>query len=330
MILEAPWFQWYGSGKRIQCHAWFQGPLCSGSLRFEEPSGSGSLFVFRDSQFRVTTWFQRPLGSGTLYGFQRPLGSGTSWFQGVLVCVSLRGTRKHQGLHEFRDSGFRESFRFKYSEARFNCSGSGVTVIQAAAKLGCLVLKCPFYYLGTRVGGSMTRVQAWQEIVEKVKSRLSKWKSKTLSIGGSFKLFPLAKRLSLWTKVIVAIHGVGGKIHSEWTSTGKSCWLSILSEVRSLQRKGMYVFDYLTHKMGNGESTNILATRLVCSLRRIPRGGIERIQFDNWVALFRSALSYLRHDQMELESGGVPGIFSVALLGDVSMRYAFRILDLKG
>ncbi|GJW66655.1 hypothetical protein Tco_0121079 [Tanacetum coccineum] len=57
-------------------------------------------------------------------------------------------------------------------------------VIQAAAKLGCLVLKCPFYYLGTRVGGSMTRVQAWQEIVEKVKSRLSKWKSKTLSIGG--------------------------------------------------------------------------------------------------------------------------------------------------
>ncbi|GJV52730.1 hypothetical protein Tco_1448471 [Tanacetum coccineum] len=29
--------------------------------------------------------------------------------------------------------------------------------IQAAAKLGCLVLKCPFYYLGTRVGGSMTR-----------------------------------------------------------------------------------------------------------------------------------------------------------------------------
>ncbi|GKB73757.1 hypothetical protein Tco_0935169 [Tanacetum coccineum] len=50
-------------------------------------------------------------------------------------------------------------------------------VIQAAAKLGCLVLKCPFYYLGTRVGGSMTRVQAWQEIVEKVKSRLSKWKN---------------------------------------------------------------------------------------------------------------------------------------------------------
>ncbi|GKA28423.1 RNA-directed DNA polymerase, eukaryota [Tanacetum coccineum] len=33
-----------------------------------------------------------------------------------------------------------------------------IHVIQAAAKLGCLVLKCPFYYLVTRVGGSMTRV----------------------------------------------------------------------------------------------------------------------------------------------------------------------------
>ncbi|GJX66972.1 RNA-directed DNA polymerase, eukaryota [Tanacetum coccineum] len=262
-------------------------------------------------------------------------------------------------------------------------------VIQAAAKLGCLVLKCPFYYLGTRVGGSMTRVQAWQEIVEKVKSRLSKWKSKTLSIGGRLTLLKsvlgsipvfhmsifkvpskvlhilesirshffnghdpgskkaswvkwnnvltdkkrgglgvsslfalnrglmikwvwkfLSQKDSLWTKVIVAIHGVGGKIHSEWTSTGKSCWLSILSEVRSLQRKGMYVFDYLTHKMGNGESTKfwldhwhtrgifkdifprlyalesskdvtvsskIGDTSLVCSFRQIPRGGIEQI-----------------------------------------------------
>ncbi|GJW39580.1 RNA-directed DNA polymerase, eukaryota, reverse transcriptase zinc-binding domain protein [Tanacetum coccineum] len=290
-------------------------------------------------------------------------------------------------------------------------------------KLGCLVLKCPFYYLGTRVGGSMTRVQAWQEIVEKVKSRLSKWKSKTLSIGGRLTLLKsvlgsipvfhmsifkvpskvlhilesirshffnghdpgskkaswvkwnnvltdkkrgglgvsslfalnrglmikwvwkfLSQKDSLWTKVIVAIHGVGGKIHSEWTSTGKSCWLSILSEVRSLQRKGMYVFDYLTHKMGNGESTKfwldhwhtrgifkdifprlyalesskdvtvsskIGDTSLVCSFRRIPRGGIEQNQFDSLVELVRSVTIVPSADRWNwnLES---TGIFSVA------------------
>ncbi|GKA36318.1 phospholipase-like protein [Tanacetum coccineum] len=34
----------------------------------------------------------------------------------------------------------------------------------------------------------MSRVQAWQEVVEKVKTRLSKWKMKTLSIGGRLTL----------------------------------------------------------------------------------------------------------------------------------------------
>ncbi|GKC76505.1 hypothetical protein Tco_1127279 [Tanacetum coccineum] len=94
-----------------------------------------------------------------------------------------------------------------------------------------------------------------------------------------------------------------------------------VSEVRSLQRKGMYVFDYLTHKMGNGESTKfwldhwhtrgifkdifprlyalesskdvtvsskIGDTSLVCSFRRISRGGIEQNQFDSLVELVRS------------------------------------------
>nr|GEW21090.1 RNA-directed DNA polymerase, eukaryota [Tanacetum cinerariifolium] len=61
-------------------------------------------------------------------------------------------------------------------------------VHQAASKLGCLVLNSPVLYLGTKVGGVMSRVQAWKEIVDKVKSRLSKWKLKTLSIGGRLTL----------------------------------------------------------------------------------------------------------------------------------------------
>ncbi|GKD53993.1 RNA-directed DNA polymerase, eukaryota, reverse transcriptase zinc-binding domain protein [Tanacetum coccineum] len=61
-------------------------------------------------------------------------------------------------------------------------------VKQAAFKLGCLLLKCPFLYLGTKVGGSMSRVDSWNEVVDKVKARLSKWKMKTLSIGGRLTL----------------------------------------------------------------------------------------------------------------------------------------------
>ncbi|GJV80412.1 RNA-directed DNA polymerase, eukaryota [Tanacetum coccineum] len=85
---------------------------------------------------------------------------------------------------------------FRASGLRINMCKSkimGVNVgddkIKAAAlKLGCRILNTPFTYLGTKVGGNMSRVQAWTEIVDKVKSRLSKWKIKSLSIGGRLTL----------------------------------------------------------------------------------------------------------------------------------------------
>ncbi|GKF38038.1 RNA-directed DNA polymerase, eukaryota, reverse transcriptase zinc-binding domain protein, partial [Tanacetum coccineum] len=61
-------------------------------------------------------------------------------------------------------------------------------VSHAAAKLGCLTLKVPFMYLGSKVGGNMSRISTWKEVIDKVRSRLSKWKSKTLSIGGRLTL----------------------------------------------------------------------------------------------------------------------------------------------
>ncbi|GKE27380.1 RNA-directed DNA polymerase, eukaryota, reverse transcriptase zinc-binding domain protein [Tanacetum coccineum] len=61
-------------------------------------------------------------------------------------------------------------------------------VKQAASKLGCLILKSPFSYLGSKVGGSMYRIQAWNEVVDRVYAGLSKWKMKTLSIGGRLTL----------------------------------------------------------------------------------------------------------------------------------------------
>ncbi|GJY02233.1 hypothetical protein Tco_0360385 [Tanacetum coccineum] len=61
-------------------------------------------------------------------------------------------------------------------------------VKNAASKLGCLVLKTPFAYLGTKVEGNMSRKQAWKEVVDKVLSRLSRWKMKLLSIGGRLTL----------------------------------------------------------------------------------------------------------------------------------------------
>ncbi|GJZ61623.1 RNA-directed DNA polymerase, eukaryota [Tanacetum coccineum] len=64
----------------------------------------------------------------------------------------------------------------------------GEKVKQAASKLGCRTLNAPFVYLGTKVGGTMSRVNEWNEVVDKVISRLSKWKMKSLSIGGRLTL----------------------------------------------------------------------------------------------------------------------------------------------
>ncbi|GJT03129.1 RNA-directed DNA polymerase, eukaryota [Tanacetum coccineum] len=85
---------------------------------------------------------------------------------------------------------------YRASGLRINMSKSkimGIHVVSdkvksAATKLGCLILKTPFLYLGSKVGGSMSRVQAWTEVVDRVKSRLSKWKMKALSIGGRLTL----------------------------------------------------------------------------------------------------------------------------------------------
>ncbi|GKA76939.1 RNA-directed DNA polymerase, eukaryota [Tanacetum coccineum] len=61
-------------------------------------------------------------------------------------------------------------------------------VSSAAFKLGCLVFKTPFLYLGSYVGGEMHRFQSWDDIVDRVRRRLSKWKMKMLSIGGRLTL----------------------------------------------------------------------------------------------------------------------------------------------
>nr|GEW19992.1 RNA-directed DNA polymerase, eukaryota [Tanacetum cinerariifolium] len=59
---------------------------------------------------------------------------------------------------------------------------------RVANKLGCLILKSPFMYLGSYVGGNMNRLKAWDEIIDRVRRRLSKWKMKMLSIGGRLTL----------------------------------------------------------------------------------------------------------------------------------------------
>nr|GEU37982.1 putative reverse transcriptase domain-containing protein [Tanacetum cinerariifolium] len=85
---------------------------------------------------------------------------------------------------------------YKVSGLRINMSKSKIMgvhvdakkVNRAATKLGCLVFIIPFAYLGSIVGWNMSRKHLWNETMDKVKKRSSKWKMNTLSIGGRLTL----------------------------------------------------------------------------------------------------------------------------------------------
>ncbi|GKB35851.1 RNA-directed DNA polymerase, eukaryota [Tanacetum coccineum] len=62
------------------------------------------------------------------------------------------------------------------------------SVESMASSLGCSIMEKKFRYLGVMVGERMSRYKAWDDVVLKLKTRLSKWKAKTLSIGGRLTL----------------------------------------------------------------------------------------------------------------------------------------------
>ncbi|GJY16790.1 protein PAF1 [Tanacetum coccineum] len=61
-------------------------------------------------------------------------------------------------------------------------------VSRKATLIGCDIGKTPFKYLGVMVGTSMLKIKAWDMIVDRISARLSKWKTKTLSLGGRLTL----------------------------------------------------------------------------------------------------------------------------------------------
>ncbi|GJY47763.1 RNA-directed DNA polymerase, eukaryota [Tanacetum coccineum] len=61
-------------------------------------------------------------------------------------------------------------------------------VASAAKSIGCSILHTPFNYIGVKVGGIMSRLNSWDDVVAKLSAILSKWKLKSLSISGRLTL----------------------------------------------------------------------------------------------------------------------------------------------
>ncbi|GJW71646.1 RNA-directed DNA polymerase, eukaryota [Tanacetum coccineum] len=113
---------------------------------------------------------------------------------------------------------------------------------------------------------------SWDEIVDKVKSRLSKWKMNTLSIGGRMTLLksvlsstPIyymsmfkvpSQVLKCLEDLFVPCMVIVGVLEKNPNCSGLLVWKSITTEVNSLRNKGVDLLKFMNKKVGNGIDTS--------------------------------------------------------------------------
>ncbi|GJX74901.1 RNA-directed DNA polymerase, eukaryota [Tanacetum coccineum] len=105
---------------------------------------------------------------------------------------------------------------------------SRLDIEAAAASIGCSIMDNQFCYLGVMVGGNTSRHKFWADVVSKLRSRLSKWKTKTLSIGG---------RLTLLKSVL-------GASPLYYTADKKITWVAWDKVLASKKNGGLGVSSY--------------------------------------------------------------------------------------
>ncbi|GJU69033.1 RNA-directed DNA polymerase, eukaryota [Tanacetum coccineum] len=156
--------------------------------------------------------------------------------------------------------------------------GTRIEEVDAATTtMGCLIFTTPFVHLGVKVGGAMSKIKFWDDVVAKVSSSLSKRKLKTLSIGGRLTLIKsvltsiplyhmsIFKVPSGVLKLLESIrrnffNGVdGSKIKMAWIRLNKVLafkkYDDIIREVNVLHTKGINLLDLIRKKVGNGLNT---------------------------------------------------------------------------
>ncbi|GJT20038.1 RNA-directed DNA polymerase, eukaryota, reverse transcriptase zinc-binding domain protein [Tanacetum coccineum] len=112
-------------------------------------------------------------------------------------------------------------------------------VDQTAMKIGCVTLKTSFTYLGSKVGGLMSRIQSSKETIEGMVTRLSKWKMKTLSIGGRSTLIKSPRGGVERVQFDAMVEKVEGTLHADMRDRWTWLLLRRVGLRRCLSRLGL-------------------------------------------------------------------------------------------
>nr|GEV81604.1 RNA-directed DNA polymerase, eukaryota [Tanacetum cinerariifolium] len=129
-------------------------------------------------------------------------------------------------------------------------------VRQVASSISCGVLHKQFRYLGVMVGECMSCHNAWASTVDKLRSPLSKWKVKTLSIGGRLTLLkavlgasPLSN-MSIFKvpkAILNSMEAIRGKFFNGMEpSTNKITWAAWNKVLALKENGGLGVSSYHT------------------------------------------------------------------------------------
>ncbi|GJS94540.1 RNA-directed DNA polymerase, eukaryota [Tanacetum coccineum] len=171
--------------------------------------------------------------------------------------------------------------------SKSNLHGIGVTsheVSILANITGCAAARIPFRYLGLPVGSNLRHIQNWNEMIQRVKHRLSKWKVNLLLIGGRYTLIrsvlssvsiyymshfkvpeSVIKELEqyrstfFWGEVLMirrfrGLNGIpdGGFGTSDWKTIGNGVWATIVKVVDQMHEKQIIPLGSMALQLGNG------------------------------------------------------------------------------
>ncbi|GJZ82902.1 RNA-directed DNA polymerase, eukaryota [Tanacetum coccineum] len=237
--------------------------------------------------------------------------------------------------------------------------GIGTTqeeVNTAAKIIGCTTFSTPFNYLGVKVGSSSTCSRFWDEALAKISSRLSKWKVKTLSIGGRFTLIKsVLSSLPLFQmSVYKTPKGVLHKMESiRWkffngadTNENKMSMIGWQKIIASRKKGGLGVSSFFAQnrallfkwiwRFRSQDSSlckgihllsymkkKVVADKLndptiIQSFRRPPRGGLEEEQYGNLLDIVQSVILSDSKDRW---------VWSLDSTGEFSVKSARLYID---